>query len=301
MATARRGRYGDTAVAEYKKDKIVQRYTQPWIVELDGSDPDPISAADILSVPGLPRARWSTYSPRPGFVIPFAVCKTVTPKPDPKSRRLWRVNTTFELSGSEQEEPQSDESAPLDLTPRVEPFTSEIQIPMMRDFDDKVVADPFGQLYDTPVMAQLSLPGVRVTRYVDSFDENTLAQWEFTTNDAPWRGKPIDAWCIQKATGQYVQFGEGEVGQLTFNISANPLELEIEGEPQRIGWHDTRALLSSTYLDDIGEMQEFRLNGTTPTKGWINPDGTASTSTPPEQFAVFRNRERRDFSAIVDS
>ena len=304
MARIRRDRYGDNATSDYSKGKVTQKFTQTLIVELDKDDPDPITPAEILALRGIPIPGYTTYSPRDGLVVPFAMCKSVAPKPDPKSRRLWRVVAKYELSGTEPGEPQSDELDPNDLAPKVEPFTTDIELPMLKDFDDKVILDPFDQYFDTPVMAKLALPGVRVTRYVDGFDENTLATWKHTTNDEEWRGQPEDTWCIQNVTGQEVQFGNFTLGQLQFEISANTLELAIDGETVRVGWMDARALLSNRYYKD-GELHDYRANeGLSISKTFIDKDGNLSPEVDgvrKAQFVAFRNRRQRDFSLIMDA
>ncbi|MGV3483710.1 MAG: hypothetical protein ACO1RT_04760 [Planctomycetaceae bacterium] len=288
-----------------KEGKVVQRYSQQWVVELDDSDPDPISGPEIAAMAGIPRPGRSTYSPRPGLVVPFAICKSVTPKADSGTRRRWTVMATFERIGSEQQDPQNDSFDPANFAPKIEPFTTDIELPMFIDFDNKVICDPFEQLFDTPVMAKLALPGVRVTRYVDSFDENTLASWKHTTNETTWRGKPKDSWCVQNVTGQEVQIGNFTRGQLQFEISSNDLELKVDGVNTRVGWMDTRALLSSVYKDASGKLQDFRIDGTTTaTLRWVDKNGNRSPivdgrQTP--QFLAFRNRKRKNFNLIVRS
>lgn len=308
MATIRRGR-GPSMTAEERDGKIVNKYRQPLIIELDSNDPDPISEAEVLALAGMPRPGYTMYSPRSGLVVPFAMCKSVAPKPRSKSHRIWDAIATYELSGSEQEDPEPDNTDPDNLEPKIEFFTSDTEVPLLKDFDDQVIADPFGDLYETPVMAPIALPGIRVTRYVASFDENTLAFWKHTTNDDTWRGEPAGTWCVTNVTGREVQFGEQVLGQLQFDIQANTLELPIEDKNSpgtmvttRVGWMDSRILRASYFFDDAGKKKIEAVMGAVSTH-FIDRFGkktTGATVVDRARFIAYRNRRQRDFKQIID-
>ena len=306
MATIRTARSGDTHTVSYADGKRTHRYNQTVIVELDSGDPDPITGVEVRNMAGVPKPGLSLYSPRAGRVLPFCICKSVTPTPDPKSRRLWRVKCTFELFGDEEEDKDETED-PLNLNPKIEPFCESGEAIMLKDWDDKIIKDPFGDLFDDPVMAPIPLAGVRVKRYVAGYDETTLAYWTHVTNDAPWRNQPIDAWHCRKVTGQEVQYGPTTIGQLTFDIVSNPLEMELpkaDGSPgtevRRYGWLDVRALRSYKHIvDDNGTAIE-RINRVKrdgpPKQVWVDKDGNKVDD---PYFFDFRKMRQRDFEQIV--
>ena len=302
MAIVRRGR-ASSATAESRDGGITLKFRQPYLIELGPSDPDPISDAEVMVLPGVPVPGRTILQPRPGFVVPFAICQTIAPSPR-TSRRLWDLVATFELSGSEDSNPVHSATDPTSLAPRIEPFTSDIELPLVRDFSDVPIVDPFGDLFETPVMAPIPLPGIRVTRYVDEFDENTLATWKHATNHEPWRGQPADTWCITEVTGREVEWDGLTFGQLQFDISANELELPIEDsehpgsfETTRVGWMDARLLRSTDYLDEsTPAVRRVNLVDGSPRSIYIDRFGKRSEE---PRFVAFRNRRQRDFSAIL--
>lgn len=296
-------RQGHAHSIEYQDQKTTQRYTQVWMVELGDSDPPLMTECEVASLPGLPRAGWSTYRPRSGLVVPFAVCQSVTPKPLDRSLRLWQVVCQFELSGADQEEPVPDDMSPIDLRPRIEPFVESAEQVVYKDWDGTPILDPFNRLWDQPVKIMVPLPGVRVTRYVPTYDEADLAYWLQTTNLTPWRMQPADAWCIRSVSGSEVEVGNFRLGQLQFEIVSNPLELEVSigGESpalRRIGWLDVRAARSVRYLNDDGQVELNTVNRIgEPESTWIDKDGKRSSV--PYYFA-YRKRVQRDFNQIVN-
>jgi hypothetical protein len=296
MARVRVGR-GETASIDVSTDgKLTKRYTQQITVELEEHDP-PYTAAEIPYLSGMPRAGRTTYRPRPGIVIPFAICRSVKPKPRGDSRRLWDVTVDYSYEGNEDEE-QSEESDFISLAPKFEPFTDSIDVAILKDWDGKDIVDPLGELFDSPTMTPIPLAGVKVTRYVPEYDENTLASWLFCTNDGPWRGQPEDAWLIRSVTGAEVEVGAMTLGQITFEIVSNPLELEIEGQTKRVGWLETKMLLSEdfktnatpakreTNRNDVGMIRRTK----------IDKDGKKTTDT---KFLAFRKYRQRAFGAIA--
>ena len=306
MANVRRSRKGDSHTVTFNDGKLTQRYNQTLIVELDTNDPDPITGDQVRVLPGVPKPGLSTYSPRDGRVIPFCVCKSVTPTPDPNSRRLWYARCTFELEGSADDD-QDDSGDPTSLDAKVEPFCDETEAIMLVDWDGKKILNPFDDLFDEPVMAPIPLPGVRVTRYLASYDENTLAYWKHTTNTAEWRNKPADAWTVRNVTGSMVQYGNNTIGQLVFDIVANPLEMELPNadgsagvETRRYGWLEVRAARSFEHIVNIGGNAErviHRLKkGGPPRMTWLDKDGNKSDD---PNYQAFRNRRQRDFEIIL--
>lgn len=305
MARIRRSRTGNTTTSEYRDGQHTKKFTQQWLVELDDGDPDPISGIEVQNLPGLPRPGWSIYSPRDGYVIPFAICRSSSPIPNPKNLRLWTVTCTFELKGaSASEEPKPDDSDPNDLSPKVEPFVNSAEFPLLEDFDGTKILDPFGDLFQEPVKAPVPMKGVNVTRYVRDFDENTLAHWLQTTNSGTWRNEPEDAWCITSVSGQEIQFGRFTIGQLQFKIEHNPLELTVklksDSEPKkrRVGWLAVRAARSTTIINADGERIVNRLDksGSPPKLTWVDKDGNKSDE---PYYQAFRKRRQRNFSEIV--
>lgn len=293
MATVRIGRE-ESATSELRDGKVIKKYTQPVIVELDDDDP-PYSAAEILYLAGVPRPGVTTYRPRPGVIIPFAICKSVRPKS--KSRKLWELTVEYEQGGDDEPiEEDEDPESYLDLSPKFEPFTDRTEIPLVKDWDNKDIVDPLGDLFETPTMAAVPLAGVRVTRYVAGYDENTLASWECCTNSEPWRGQPADAWFIKSVTGRAVDVGGFALGQLTFEIVSSPLELTIDGSTRRVGWLEVKALQSEDFKDGTGKRVTNRNAVGTIRKTKINKDGEKATET---IYAVFRKYRQRNFSAIA--
>lgn len=302
MAIVRRSRYGDQTTHENRDGRRTRKFTQVWDVELESSDPDPISGLEVQRLPGLPIPGFSTYSPRPGRFVPFAICRSSSPQPMQGNRRFWKVTKTFELIGTDDEDKGEDED-PISLAPKVEPFVELTDYVIYKDFDNRDVVDPFNDLFAEPVRAPIPLKGVLVTRYVKSFDENTLADWLQTTNETAWRGQSEDAWCITEVTGQEVQFGNFTIGQLQFKIVSHPVEISVSlngAAPanHRVGWLSVRAARSTTFIDSNGKRQTHRLEGagSPPSMTWVNKDGEA-TDTP--YFQAFRIRRQKNFNLII--
>jgi hypothetical protein len=285
----------ETCRVEFRDNKTTKRYTHPWKVALDPDDP-PLSAPEILMLPGVPKPGRTTYRPRNGIIIPFAICRSVSPKKDGDGRKLWTVMCEFEKEGPEDE--TKDDNDPMSLAPKIEPFCDGMEFPIMKDFDDILIVDPFKRKFAEPVLASIPLAGVRVTRYVPSYDEQTLAFWKFCTNDSEWRGQPEDSWYIRDVTGKEVEFGDFTIGQLTFDIVSNPLELQIGTETRRIGWQATRLLESEKYKDPTtGDEQWFRNKGDgSPTVQNIDSEGHPTNE---QTFVAFRKCRQRDFNQIV--
>ncbi len=251
----------------------------------------------------MPIPGWSTYSPKPGFVIPFAICRTVSPVALPGNRRRWQVTCTFEISGSDDEEKPED-ADPQSLAPQIEPFTETGEAVMLEDYDGTKILDPFGDLFAEPMRVPIPLKGVTVTRYVTSYDEHTLGDWLQTTNDATWRTQPKDAWCVTAITGQQVQFGNFTIGQLTLTILSNPLELKVSLDgaaavKRRIGWLGIRAARSTKFKDADDKIQINRNenSGSPPLLTWVDKDGKKSNE---PYFQAFRIRRQKNFNAIAN-
>jgi hypothetical protein len=286
----------ETCRIEFRDNKTTMRYTHAWKVELEQGDP-PYSAPEILALRGVPKPGRTTYRPRDGVIIPFAICRSVSPKKEGEGRRLWTVTCEFEKEGPEEE--TQDENDPMSLAPKIEPFCDGMEFPILKDFDDRVIVDPFGSKFADPVLASIPLAGVRVTRYLPAYNEQTLAFWKFTTNEGTWRGQPEDAWYIRDVTGKEVEFGDFTIGQLTFDIVSNPLELQIGTATRRIGWLATRLLEFTQFKNEAGKLEDFRLDGSgSLTTGNVNLDGTKATS---QKFDAFRKCRQRDFNIIVRS
>lgn len=297
-----RSRTGHSHSIEVKDQKTTQKYTQSWTVELEDSDPPLLTDCEIATLPGLPRAGRSTYKPRNGLVVPFAICQSVSPKPINGSLRLWNVICQFELQGGDQQQPQPDDVTPISLQPRIEPFVESLDQVAYKDFDGNDIVDPFKQLWDEPVRLSIPLAGVRLTRFVPTYDETTLAYWMKTTNAATWRGQPEDAWFIRSVTGKEVEVGNFTLGQLQFEILSNPIELNVQmgtaaPKVRRVGWLEVRAGRSVRYknAEDKVEMNRVQRGGP-PVPTWIDKDGKKSAT--PYFFAYRKNRQR-DFSQIA--
>jgi hypothetical protein len=287
----------ETCRVEFRDNKTIKRYTHPWKVELGPDDPR-YSAPEILALRGVPKPGRTTYRPRDGVIIPFAICRSVSPKKEGSGRALWTITCEFEKEGPEDE--TKDDNDPMSLAPKIEPFCDGMEFMILKDFDNVLIVDPFKRKFAEPVLASIPLAGVRVTRYVSSYDEQTLAFWKYTTNNGTWRGQPEDSWYIRDVTGKEVEFGDFTIGQLTFDIVSNPLELQIGTQNRRIGWLATRLLESEKYKDaTTNEEQWFRNNGDgSPTVQNIDKDGKPSTT---QQFVAFRKCRQRDFNLIVKS
>jgi hypothetical protein len=291
MPTTRIGRQA-TGSIEYKDNKITKRFSQPYVVELSDDEPE-YSGAEIVYAVGLPRPGRTTYSPRPGIVIPFAICTRLTPKF--KSKKLWEVLADFEYTGDDDEESKEEDDFP-NLAPKIEPFTDSIQVPIYRDWDGLEIVDPLGDLFEQPTLADIALPGVRVTRYVDSFDENTLAAWKWRTNATAWRGQPEDAWLCREATGQEVEVGPFTLGQITLEFVSNPLELLVNEEMRRVGWLDVRKLESEDFLTEEGKRLTNRNNVGTIRRTKIDADGQLAEET---QYLLFRKFRQAEFNDVA--
>lgn len=297
-----RSRTGHSHTIEVKDQKTTQKYTQSWTVELEDSDPPLLTDAEVAMLPGIPRAGRSTYRPRNGLVVPFAICQSVAPKPINGSLRLWNVVCQFELSGADQEEPRPEDTSPLDLRPRVEPFVESMEQVAYKDFDGNQIVDPFKQLWSEPVKLAIPLAGVRLTRFVPSYDESTLANWIKTTNSAPWRGQPEDAWLIRNVTGKEVEVGNFVLGQLQFEMLSNPIELNVQmgtaaPRVRRVGWLDVRAGRSVRYKNAQDKIEINRdPRGGPPVPTWVDKDGKKS-STP--YFFAYRRHRQANFSQIA--
>lgn len=303
MARIYRSRYGNAHSVEVRDQQTTQKFTQVWTVELEDSDGPLLTEPEIVRLNGLPVAGFSTYRPQDGMVVPFALCKSVSPKPR-GSLRLWDVVCQFELIGANQQDPEPDDQTPTDLAPRIEPFVESMEQVVYKDWDAKDILDPFKRLWDQPVKIPIPLSGVRVTRYVASFNEQTLAYWLETTNESTWRTQPEDAWRIRSVTGKEVEFGRYRIGQLQFEMLSNPLELSVQigsAAPavRRIGWLELRAARSVKYLNDANkfELNRIERNGD-PEPTWIDKDGKKSAN---PYFFAYRNRRQRNFNLIVSS
>ncbi|TWU19568.1 hypothetical protein [Allorhodopirellula heiligendammensis] len=302
MAIIRPARYGDQTTTEMRDGKVTKKFTQVLDVELEATDPDPISGLEVTQLNNAPRPGFSVYVPRPGLVVPFATCRTVTPAPVQGNRRRWTLTCTFEKNGND-DEPKPDSSDPNSLLPIVEPFSETGEAVMLEDFDGTKILDPFGDLFDEPMRVPIPIDGVKVTRYVPTYDESTLSNWLETTNKTEWRNQPEDAWCVTAITGQPIQFGNFTIGQINLTIKAHPLELKVSlkgAAPKlhRIGWLGVRAARSTTFLDDDGKRQTNRADGgaNPPLATWVDKDGKKSEE---PYFQAFRVRRQREFSAIA--
>jgi hypothetical protein len=299
-----RSRYGNSHTVEVRDQQTTQKFTQTWTVELEDSDGPLLTEPEIVRMPGLPVAGFSTYRPRNGFVVPFALCRSVTPKPRGTSMRLWDVVCNFELTGAEQQNAEPDDQTPTDLRPRIEPFVESIDQVAYKDWDGKDILDPFKRLWDQPVKVPIPLSGVRVTRYVSAFNEQTLAYWLETTNETTWRQQPEDAWRIRAVEGKEVEFGPYHIGQLKFEIVSNPLELSVQigtAAPavHRIGWLELRAARSIKFKNAANKMEINRIEREgDPEPTWIDKDGKKSAD---PYFFAYRTRRQRNFNQIVRS
>lgn len=301
MAIIRHARYGHSTSAEYREGKMHKKLTLVYDVQLESTDPDPISGYEVQRLRGLPIPGFSVCSPRPGWVVPFTICKTSTPTPSANNLRHWKVTCTYESAGDEEAQP--DTADPASLAPKIEPFVQSSEAVMNVDYEGKKIVDPFEDLFAEPMRAPIALRGVKVVRYVTGFNENTLADWLHVTNNASWRNQPEDAWCVTDVTGQEVQFGKFTIGQLTFTILSNPLELTIalgSAAPalHRIGWLGIRAARSTTYIDSNGDRVVNRLttSGSPPMLTWVDKDGNKSEE---PYYQAFRIRKQKNFSEIV--
>ncbi|TWT91385.1 hypothetical protein [Neorhodopirellula pilleata] len=304
MAKVKHARYGDRTSSESDKDgKSTRKFTGVWDVHLDSNDPDPISGFEVLRIPGVPIPGYSVYSPRPGFVVPFTICRSATPNPVQGSRRYWQVACTFEMIGSKEQKEQPQSADPFSLAPTVEPFVETTDHVMWYDYDGNEIVDVFGDLYAEPVRAPITLKGVTVNRYVSSYDEHTLGNWLNATNDDDWRGQPEDAWMIRSVKGQEVEFGTYTIGQLTFEILSHPVEFKVSmggaaPKKHRTGWLAVRAARSNTFLDTEGDRVPFRREkaGSPVSMTWLDMDGHPSEEM---LFHAFRTRPQKDFDEIA--
>lgn len=302
MAIVKPSRYGSSHSVEVRDQRTTQKFTQVWQVELEPSDPPLMSDAEIVRLPGLPTAGISTFRPRPGLVVPYCLCRSVAPKPRQGSLRLWDVVCQFELAGAAQQDAAPDDQTPIDLTPRIEPFVETLEQVVYKDWDGKDILDPFKRLWDQPVKVPVPIKGLRLTRYVQTFNEDTLAYWIETTNKTAWRNEPEDAWRIRAVAGKEVEFGNFRIGQLQFEMVSSPLELNVQvgtAAPavRRVGWLELRAARSVKFLNTANkiEINTVERNGD-PEPTWVDKDGKRS-SVP--YFFAYRTRRQRNFNLIV--
>lgn len=312
MARVRPQRTGDGATITSRDNVVTQTYDQTYIVQLD-PDEAHFSNAQVAILPGVPRPGRSMYSPAPGLIIPFCLCESVRPQ-STRNRNVRTVVAKFMLEGSEPQEPTDESTDPLSLAPRVESFCESTETIMVEDYDGRQIVDPFGDFYEDPVLTEIPLPGVRLTRYVQDFDEQTLAYWKHTTNDSEWRGQPEDAWMIREVTGDRVQHGNFEVGRLQFTIVSHPLEIEYRRDGQqnrvrrRYGWQEIRAAQSSRFAAADGSIHTFHDASGSPKKLWLKHDtgrpNFAEGAMAPDfetvpEYDIYRIRRQRDFSRLA--
>lgn len=234
-------------------------------------------------------------------MVPFAVCNSVTPSPN-GSLRKWKVVCQFNLDGADPQQPQPDDVSPVDLRPRVEPYVEAGEVVIYKDFTGKYIVDPFKKLWDQPVKAPIPLSGVRVTKYVQGYNENTLAYWLHTTNLNTWRGKDEDAWAVKSVVGKEVEVGKFKLAQLQFEILSNPTQLTVQigdADPAMhfVGWMELRAARSIKYLNSSEQIEVNRIarNGE-PEPVWVDKDGHKSDV---PYFFAYRTRPQRNFNDIV--
>jgi hypothetical protein len=285
--------------------RVTQRYTHNFTVEWPEDEPIPV-IDEVLQLPGLPIVKYSCYSPRPGWLIPYCICRSKNALPRDTTMRLWDVTCEFSSESDQEQQPQQDNQDPFSLAPIIDYFCEVIEIAGSHDRSTppKLLANPIGQPYADPILIPTPCRGVKVTRYVPSYDDSTLEYWMHTLNKTTWRNEPADTWWVKNITGSKTKWGTFEIGMLTWEILGNKTEYTDEnGVKHRVGWMETRERIGSLVRNAAGDLEVPR---TKPNVGFmrieqafIDKTGKPIPEGNPKQFDIFRKYLRREFDQIL--
>lgn len=272
--------------------QVSYSFNDEFVVVFDETDPAP-NILEVLGATGLPLVNGSLYQPDASTYIPYVVC---TNKRITKQDSKWAYTVSCDYAGDTDEEQtaQATTTNPTSLTPVVIPFSETKMITTIQDLLGNKFVTPVGEWYPDAPQIPIAMACIRVIRYVASYDETVLEYWREKVSDDTWRGRDAGEWCITDVQGTAVTVGAFTVGQLTFEIKADPTEYG----GQKIGWQDARMRIGSYYLDG-GAVKSFANDdGAIRDWGLLNSTGGKLTGTDPE-YDIYTIREERDFSLIL--
>lgn len=289
---------------EKRGDKIIQVRRATIQVETD-PEVAPLVLDEVLRLPEIPIVGQTHWSPKPGFLIPFCICKKKSAKRHGDKERFWLVDCEFNSETDQEQDPKDEDDNPLDFDPVIEPLSDVMEIAGRKDFNNKVIANPLGELYAEPVLFPIPLAGVRVSRYVLGQTEWLMQFWRERLNNATWRTGLTHTWCIRDCELKPVKWKDApaDLALGTWTIMHNPIQANVDGVVKQVGWYESRQRVATFYKRDDGTFEDFRTNHSFAKLpyGNVDIDGKRIPAGDPPEFDWFRNRRDTDFSVLVPS
>jgi hypothetical protein len=251
------------------------QWHQDYCVDVTGADIATHSAYDVLNATGIPVVGKTTYSTGTK-ILPYVVCRDKTCQQNPKKLSRWTVKAKFSTpparsGGSGAGGSTEAENAPIDIPATIEEI-DPVQSVSLGEKEEVLYFErfvnqpkncaltPTGNWWSNPVVVSRPTFKLKYTQYESSITYEQMLERKFTVNSIGWNSKPKLMWLIEEVEAQDVSVqllaGDADAAMVTYTIALHPDSELADGDPQKYGWQEVRALFDTQYFEEEGGDQD---------------------------------------------
>jgi len=254
---------------------VSAQWHQDYCVDVTGADIATHSAYDVLNATGIPIVGKTTYTTGTE-ILPYVVCRDKTASQNPKKLTRWTVKAKFSTpparsGGSGAGGATEAENAPIAIPTNVTDI-APVQSVSLGEREEVLYWErfvlqkkncaltPTGNWWSNPVVAKRPTFRLKHTQYEASISYEQMLERKFTINEFPWNGHIKAMWLIQEVEAQEVSVelaaGSTDAAMVTYTIDLHPDSDLADGDPQKYGWMEVRALFDTQYFEPENEDEE---------------------------------------------